>query len=95
MVAPAFSEQRLEGAGPDGLWIQVGQPRVTGHHAECVPQVVRQRHIQLDLPGGRAVIAGGLLRIEARDSRTTDPVEVSGPGRYAARSAPFTEVGGM
>jgi len=58
------------------------QARPERRHVESLLAALG-RDIQLDLPGGRAVIAGGLLRIEARDSRTTDPVEVSGPGRYA------------
>ncbi len=39
--------QRVEGAGPDGLRIERGQPRVTGPHAERMLQVVRQRQVEL------------------------------------------------
>jgi tRNA(Ile)-lysidine synthase len=41
------------------------------------------RDFQLDVPGGRVIVAGGLLRFEARRSRSPEAVEVSGPGRYA------------
>jgi tRNA(Ile)-lysidine synthetase-like protein len=40
------------------------------------------RDFQLDVPGGRAVVVDGLLRFEARDLRSTDCIEVKGPGRY-------------
>jgi tRNA(Ile)-lysidine synthase len=40
------------------------------------------RDFQLDVPGGRAVIAGGLLRFDAKNASSTEHVEVIGPGRY-------------
>ncbi len=40
--------QCVERAGTDGLRVERGQRRVTGGPAERVPQVVRQRHVELE-----------------------------------------------
>ena len=79
--------QRLEGPGPDVLRIELGQPRVARRHAERMPQVMRQGHVQLErldlqLDLGRYQVgrlagrdpAGIAHQLEQRQVRNRGPV---------------------